>query len=160
MPLSMYMSKKVVQHFQGRFGTYQSKRLHAAVAAALTVKCLTPTSPFKGHQQQNLTGGDTEATNGVSLFRTLTTKTGRTGPTGQAVPRLIHNQLKNCIFSSAKCSSYCSFHTGEKTFRKKGINNKEWWLNIFLFLCTERSYIFSKCRAMQSWPFFLLYLLT
>lgn len=46
MPLSMYMSKEVVQHFQGRFGTYQSKRLHAD-AAGLTVNCLVPTSPLK-----------------------------------------------------------------------------------------------------------------
>lgn len=56
------MSKKVVQHFQGRLGTYLSKRLHAA-AAALTVNCLVPTSLLKATKQK-LTGGDTEATNG------------------------------------------------------------------------------------------------
>lgn len=48
MPLSIEVSKKVELHFQGRLGTYQSKRLHAAAAAAVpTVNCLVPTSPLK-----------------------------------------------------------------------------------------------------------------
>lgn len=96
----------------------------------------------------------------VCTFKKLTTRAGTTGPTGQAVPKLIHTQLKNCIFSSGKCSSYCSFHTDQKNFRKEGIKNKEWQLNIVLFLHTEKSYTFSKCGAMQSWLFFLFYLFT
>lgn len=93
-----------MQHFQGRLGTYQSKRLHVAAAAVLIVNCLVPTSLLKA-TKQNLTGGDTETTNGVCTFRKLKTRAGKTGPTGQAVSKLIHTQPKNCIFSSAKCSA-------------------------------------------------------
>lgn len=47
MPLSTWVSKKAVLYFQGRLGTYQFKRLHAAAAPSLTVNCLVPTSPLK-----------------------------------------------------------------------------------------------------------------
>lgn len=62
MPQSISVSKKLVLHFQGRLWHLPVLCLCCACAAAAAASLTVSGScfPFKGHRQQNLTGGDTD----------------------------------------------------------------------------------------------------